>query len=310
LCIRRNAVADDLTWQQLIDEWNDVVTDPRPSMADWGTYFRLIEFKLSRSLPNKRAHLVDSMLVRMRDQLTPILRSQFARWRVQRISGYRHPVASPGYSSHGDVDGEIGGGDPAFVYCGTIRGLLPKIRLHGFSPDRWRLSSQFTSPSPPIELVAHWREAEVHAVLAHLKGPEDRVVPACQPVILRIPLDPDADSSHQPQLNEIGITTCAAIDLSGLELWRLGEDPRPHWGPFNVGPVSLNADPTQHGVVDPARTTSAPDADDRNRVEAPNGRARRFPDLKVRSAPSSGLNIPIRAHAGAFARDNSFKQRT
>jgi hypothetical protein len=77
-----------------------------------------------------------------------------------------------------------------------------------------------------------------------------------------------------------------------------------------VGPVSLNADPAHHGVVDPARTTSAPDSDDRNRVGPPHSWAGRSPDMKVRSTTSSGLSTPIRRHAGAFARDNSFKQRT
>lgn len=211
---------------ELATDCRAVADDPWPSMAGWSVYFRLAAFKWSSSLPAHVARRADVLLLDMRARLEPVARHQFARWERQRRAqrdGSRH--SSPRKISSASVAVHRG----AALYQGTVRGLLPQTLSPRLSSLR-RHDPQPSSKRPSCgEMTFSWREAEVRAVIAHLQGPQDRISPIWQPVVLRIPVGPSGLRSclfGEPALSE---AVRGAFDNSGVEAWRLGDGARPHW---------------------------------------------------------------------------------
>lgn len=223
----------DACLSQLLSDCRDIMTDPRPEMTDWGAYFRLIEFKLSASLPEQAAKLVDSVLLHMRGQLAPIVRSQLGRWQLLRLNASAGPPLRMDDRLYGDVSSfleQCGAGEA--LSHGTIRGLLAPIYHRGLCPDFRPGWPRVATGAPGCALVANWREAEVHAVMAHLSGPQHRVVPGWQPVVLRIPIEAThLDIKHVcAQCGRIFVRE--AVTAAGAQVWLVGDDPRPHWQPL------------------------------------------------------------------------------
>lgn len=220
----------DAALVRLLADCEEAMIDPCPEMAHWGPYCRLIDFKLATAVSDQQRHLIDAVLMRMRGQLAPFARSQLAHWRLLRLGDEAPPRLSPTEPLAHDLADYLGRRDDAGVrYHGTVRGLLPPIYLRGLRPEfrtDWRQQAQ----APVPMLVDRWREAEVHAVVAHLRGPTRRALAYWQPAVLRIPMPP-APSGEAWHCGDDALVA-GTLPVGGAEVWLIGEDPRPHWQPL------------------------------------------------------------------------------
>lgn len=209
---------------RLLADCRDAMTAPRPEMAHWGPYCRLIDIKLATPLSEETRRLVDAFVMRMRAQLAPFVHSQLAGWRLARQGEAPSLRLLPNEPLAADLSAFLNrNGEPAVLYHGTVRGLLIPIHLRGLRPE-FRPDRSPRSATPGCALVADWREAEVDAVLAHLRGPTRRALAYWQPAVLRLPVDGAAC-----ERDAVG---AEALPVADAQVWLIGEDPRPHFQPL------------------------------------------------------------------------------
>ena len=220
----------DLT--KLLQDCFDVMTDPCPATEHWVPYCHLLYFKLNNSMPPSTRHLVDDVLTRMREQLEAHSRSSLARWQMMRrgeLPDIRLRKEEPLHAALSDFLISSGGSD--FLYHGTVRGRLAPIHMRGLCPE---LRPCWPNRGPEsFELVSNWREAEVHAVMAHLRCPRGRILPYWMPVVLRV----SVDTRYFDQGFMRVATGCAvvrgAVPAANADVWLVGDrEPWPHWQPL------------------------------------------------------------------------------
>lgn len=219
----------DRVLARLLADCRVAMTDPCPAMEQWGPYCRLVAFKLANVLTDEQRLVVDAVLMHLRGRLAALARSQFDHWqpgRQGKAPTPRRSAAEP--LARQPAVAVDRGGEGAYVYHGTVRGLLPPVHLRGLRPE---FSPDWRRGGTRCRVVTSWREAEVDAVLAHLHGPLRRVSSYWLPAILRLPIDPTAPGIAIGRSGP-AIDDPESLSVAAADVWLIGEEPRPHWQPL------------------------------------------------------------------------------